>query len=198
MALKKSDMRAIIKNQDATDEEKLSELLDLMHSEVDSIKAERDKVQEKLDEANNKLEHAADDVESEWKTKYEKEHSDFEAFKTEIADKEIAKAKADVFEGQLRELGVGEKDIKRIMRLADLKVVELDEEGKAKDLESIKENIKKEWADYIPEEEEHGAHVVTPPSNNQGTYKTKEEIFAIKDATARQKAIEENSHLFTN
>ena len=45
MSLKKSDIRAVLKNENATDEEKIGEILDLLHGEADTLKAQIDEVQ---------------------------------------------------------------------------------------------------------------------------------------------------------
>ena len=45
MSLKKSDIRAVLKNENATDEEKIGEILDLLHGETDTLKAQIDEVQ---------------------------------------------------------------------------------------------------------------------------------------------------------
>ena len=81
MALKKSDFREIIKNQNATDEEKISEILELAHAEVDAIKTERDTLKTQLAEAQK----GNSDKENEWKTKYESEHDAFEKYKSDQA-----------------------------------------------------------------------------------------------------------------
>ena len=71
----------------------------------------------------------------------------------------------------------------------------MDEDGKIKDVEKLKESIKKEWADFIVEEGQQGANTATPPGGNGGTVRTLKDIYAdkelAKDTTARQKAIAE-------
>lgn len=58
MSLKKSDIRAVLKNENATDEEKIGEILDLLHGETDTLKAQ-------IDEAKNSDTSKA----KEWKIK---------------------------------------------------------------------------------------------------------------------------------
>ena len=78
---------------------------------------------------------------------------------------------------------------------SELDKIELDENGKIKDVDKLKESIKKEWADFIVEEGQQGANTATPPAN-EGSKLSKDDIMKIKDPTARQKAMFENSELF--
>ena len=57
-------------------------------------------------------------------------------------------------------------------------------------------SIKEEWSDFIVSEGKGGALTATPPAGNGKTYKSKEEIYAIKGTAERQKAISENHELF--
>ena len=78
---------------------------------------------------------------------------------------------------------------------SELDKIELDEDGKIKDVDKLKESIKKEWADFIVAEGQKGANTATPPAN-EGAKMSKEDILKIKDPAARQKAMYENSELF--
>lgn len=198
MSLKKSDIRAIVKNADATDEEKLSEILDLLHAEVDVIKGERDEYKQKLEDLTEDFKKSADDASNEWKSKYEKEHEAFEAFKANKAAKEAELAKEAAFSKLLKDLGISDKRIGSIIKLTDMKAIEMDEQGGIKDLEKVKEDAKNEWADFIPTVETQGASTTTPPATGNGAPTTKEEIMKIKDSAERQKAIAENPNLFTH
>ena len=65
-----------------------------------------------------------------------------------------------------------------------------------KDVEKIKKDASEEWADFITTTTQKGADTTTPPANTGGGKMTKEEIFKIKDASERQKAIADNHELF--
>ena len=58
MALKRSDIRKIVKDADMTDEEKLTAVMDLLHSEVDDLKEEQDDLKEQLKKAQDDLKDA--------------------------------------------------------------------------------------------------------------------------------------------
>lgn len=132
-----------------------------------------------------------------YKDKYEKEHEAFEAYKSDVAEKETKAAKSKAYRELLKESGVSDKRFDGIIKLTDLDGIELDSDGKIKNADKHAETIKTEWADFIVSTETKGAKTATPPTNNGGaTTKTRAEILAIKDTTERQKAIAENPSLF--
>ena len=65
-----------------------------------------------------------------------------------------------------------------------------------KDGDKLKESLKTEWADFIPTTKIAGANSPTPPANDGKTTMTREQIRAITDTAARQKAMLENPTLF--
>lgn len=183
MALKKSDLRAILKNEDSTNEEKLSEILNMLHEEVDLVKDDRDNVQSKLDEAEKEiksLKEASNVNADEWKEKYEKEHKDFEDYKTAQVEKANKEAQTKAFEGVLKEAGISDKMQKLIINTKEAEKVisgiQLGEDGKVIEADVLLNNIKSEYADYIAIEQTAGAKTITPPANN-GTRLTKEQIY---------------------
>ena len=74
--------------------------------------------------------------------------------------------------------------------------LELDADGKVKDSKDLVKGIADEWADFVVKETKAGAETGNPPKTEGGAKMTKEEIFAIKDTTARQQAMLENKDLF--
>ena len=74
--------------------------------------------------------------------------------------------------------------------------MELDEKGGLKNAAELVKEAKEEWSEYVSNSVVHNAPVPKPPINTGGTAKTKEQIMAIKDGTARRKAIAENLSLF--
>ena len=83
-----------------------------------------------------------------------------------------------------------------MLKVSDVDGLELDKDGKVKDEADKIKAIKEDWADFITTSSTTGAQTSTPPSGAGKTYKTKEEIFAIKDTAERQKAIYDNKELF--
>lgn len=151
-------------------EEQVDSLIDMHTDTIDALKKERDgykadaerlpEVQKELDAANEKLKTAENDG---YKAKYEKEHADYEAYKSEVAARRANAAKTEAYRALLKETGLrGEKLIETILGTADLSKIEL-ENGRIKDADGIAANIRTEWADYIGEITETGAKVETPP-----------------------------------
>lgn len=183
----------------------LKEERDKAKNEAETYKAEA----EKLPELQKELESLKKDAEQDkdgdnaWKVKYEAMveerdslKAEFDKFKSETSAKETKATKEKAYRNLLKDAGVSEKRIDTVLRVTDLEKIELDSEGKIKDVEQHRQAIRDEWADFIPKESEKGADTAKPPANTGGAGKTKEEIMAIKDRSERQKAIAENPKLF--
>lgn len=176
--------------------EKHTEVLTELKDERDKYKEEADKLpalQKQLDELKAVAEGADKDP---YKVKYEALKEDFETYKADIASKETASKKETAYKALLKEAGVSDKRLSAIMKVTDLKDFELDDEGKAKDADKHLASIKEEWADFIQSTHKEGAGTSTPPANGGKTTMTKEQIRAIADPIARQKAMAENPSLF--
>lgn len=181
MAMKKADLRAIIKNEDATDDEKLSSLLDVFHGEIDSIKDERDELKNELAELKK------NDKTSEWEEKYNGLKKEYEEYK-ESREQEATKSKKETaYRALLKEAGVSEKRIDSIIKVTDISSIEIDENGAVKDSENHKKTISTEWADFIVSQDTKGANTETPP-NNAGGQNTDLESLSMADyINARKK-----------
>ena len=156
-------------------------------------KADADKlpaVQQALDDLK-----ASQSGEDPYKEKYEKKVREFDEYKKGVEAKELKRSKSTAYKQVLKELNASHVDSILKASQSELEKIELDENGKIKDVEKLKESIKKEWADFIVEEGQQGANTATPPAN-EGSKLSKDDIMKIKDPTARQKAMYENSELF--
>lgn len=164
------------------------------HAEAtDALKEQRDEYKEAFeklpkveDELKKLKEQHENDGENPYQKKYEDEHKAFEEYKKEISAKEAKAAKKTAYKALLKEAGINEKRIDSILKVTDLEKIELDENGKIKDGETLKNDIKTEWADFVVNTEIEGANTATPPSNNNQTVKTRKEIAKIKDTAERQ------------
>ena len=162
-------------------------------------------MQKEIDDLKKAAEAAeAENGENAWKVKYDamKEERDqlkteFDSYKKDITAKETKANKEAAYRKLLKDTGVSDKRLDAVLRVTDLDKIELDDEGKIKDSDQHKKAIKEEWADFITVKGEKGADVADPPGKDGGSsYKTKDEIMAIKDRSERQKAIAENPKLF--
>lgn len=123
----------------------------------------------------------------------------FDDYKADQIAKETRAAKETAVVAVLKAAGIPEKRIPSVLRVYDVDSVELDENGAAKNADSLTESAKAEWADFIPTTTTQGAPTVTPPANTGGGKMTKADIYKKDDhgryvmsAAERQKALIEN------
>ena len=167
--------------------------VNVLKEQRDGYKADADKlpaVQKALDDL--KASQSGDDP---YKEKYEKKAREFDDYKKGVEAKELKRSKSAAYKQVLKELKASHVDSILKASQSELDKIELDEDGKIKDVDKLKESIKKEWADFIVAEGQQGANTATPPAN-EGEKVSKEDIMKIKDPAARQKAMFENSELF--
>ena len=173
-----------------------SETVNALKEQRDSYKEEAEKlpaVQKELDEMKATAEKSGNDA---YKVKYEAMKEDFEKYKEEQKQKEVHAKKADAYKAILKEVGISEKRIDSVLKVSDIDSIEFDDEGNVKEADDLKKSIGEEWADFIVKTETKGIDTATPPAGSGKTYKTKDEIMAIKDTKERQTAIAENHEMF--
>lgn len=187
--------RAYLKSLGCNDDQTQA-IVDAHLEVVNQIKEERDKLKteaEKLPALEKQLEDLK--TGEDYKAKFEKEHADFEAYKGDVARKETrAKIEAE-YRKLLAEEKIPQKRLDAVIRLTELDGMKLDKDGHLQDTDKLREEIRKDWGEYVQETHERGAEVQTPPTTGKPT-RSKAEILAIKDAGERQKAIAENHELF--
>lgn len=151
--------------------EKIDEIINAHQETLNDIKAERDQyktdaeklpgVQKELDDLKDKTtDNAA------YKEKYEKEHQDFESYKTSVAEKETKAAKREAYRKLLKESGVAEKFVDAVLKISDIDSVELDDKGAIKDAETRQKAVKDSYPEFIQKEDTKGAQFATPPAGN--------------------------------
>ena len=183
------------------EEEKIDQIIEAHTETVDGFK---DKVNEykekaeKYDGVKKELDELKDG-DNDWQKKYEKEHSDFEAYKTDVTAKETKRTKEHAVREFLKSAGVSEKRLDAVLKVTNLDDFELDKDGKIKDADKHTETVKTEWSDFIETTSTQGANTATPPTNNGGTKMTKADIYKKDDkgryvlsTEERQKALVEN------
>lgn len=185
------------------EEDKVDEIIKAHTETVDALKEQRDAykadaeklpaVQKELDDLKAAAEKGDKDP---YKVKYEALKEDFDKFKNEQKEKETHAKKESAYKALLEEAGISEKRIASVLKVSDVDAIEFAEDGKVKDADTLKASIKKEWEDFIVTKDTQGAPTATPPAGSGKTYKSKDEIMAIKDVKERQDAIAENHELF--
>lgn len=172
--------------------EKHQEVLTEVKEERDSFKTEAEKIPA-LEKELADLKAATDDgKENSYKVKYEALKEEFDSFKSETESKALQTKKESAFRNLLKAVGISEKRIDAVLKVSDVNGVEFDDEGKIKDEDKLKEAIKEEWSDFISTTSTKGAETATPPTGTGKASMTKEQIRAISDPIARQKAMMEN------
>lgn len=185
--------------------DKIDEIINAHAETVEALKAERDSFRDKsekyettkkdLDEANKKLEDYA--KEDTFKVKYEALKEDYDNYKKGVETEKTNNSKLGAYKALLKEIGISEKRIDSVARLAELDKLKLDKDGKIEGVEDLKKSLSEEWADFIEKSGTQGAGTATPPAGS-GSKKTKDEILAIKDTAERQQAMLDNKELFLN
>jgi hypothetical protein len=183
------------------EDEKIDQIVDAHTETVDGLKNELKAAQEKankLDGVEKELNELKAKGEDGYKEKYEKEHKAFEDYKNDVTAKQTKAAKEAAAKAYFEAKNITGANLSIAMRGArdEINGIELDENGKIKDAKALDDLISGEYAGLIVSTTTKGAKTVTPPANNGGGM-TKEQIFAIKDAGERQKAIAEHLDLFT-
>ena len=106
----------------------------------------------------------------EFKTKWEQEHEAFEKFKSEVEAEKLNGKKQSEIKALLKELNISEKRHDIVMKslAPDLGKIELDKDGKIKDVDTLKKSLTADWADFIETTETKGAPTPTPPAVTVG------------------------------
>lgn len=143
------------------EKDKLKEQIDSLKSENTRLKADSDKlaeVQKELDELKQ----------GDFKAKYEKEHTDFEAFKTSVSEKETLEKKQAAYSKLLTDEQINEKHIKDVLRLTDFSTMKLDKDGNLEGVDDLKKKIGEEWSEYKVKSLRRTPQVAQPPGGNVG------------------------------
>lgn len=145
------------------EKDKLKDQIDTLKSENAKLKADADKladVQKELDGLKGG---------EDWKAKYEKEHTDFEGYKTSIAEKETLSKKEAAYSKLLADEQINEKHIKDVVRLTDFSKITLDKDGNLEHVDDLKKSIGEEWSEYKVKTSTRKQQVGTPPESGTGT-----------------------------
>lgn len=182
--------------------DKIDQIIEAHTETVDALKKERDGYKadaEKLPDVQKELDGLK--AGGDFKTKYEKEHKDFEDYKASVTAKETRTAKEAAVRAYYTGKGITGNNLEIAMRgsAAEIDAAELDGD-KIKDTAKLDELIGGTFKGLVGKTETRGTNTSTPPANNGGGKKlTREEIFKKDDkgryvlSTAeRQRALAEN------
>lgn len=183
--------------------EAIDEIIQAHTETVEGLKEDRDKYKEdaekyaktkkELDDANEKLKNFSE--EESYKEKYDTLKEEYDNLKSSVETERTKANKTAAYKALLKEIGISDKRIDTVARVAELDKIKLDKDGKIEGAEDLKKSLKEEWSEFIVTDGKEGAGTATPPAGS-GSKKTKEEIMAIKDTAERQQAMLDNKDLF--
>lgn len=164
--------------------EKIDEIISAHSDTVEALKAERDSIKKEADTYRDDakklpdIQKELDELKSsqgnnifetrynEMKEQHDNLKAEFDKYKSDVDAKEVKRAKENAYRKLLKESNISDKRIDSIIRVSDMDALEVDKDGKLKDVDKLKESIKNEWSDFIITEHKEGAGTATPPGNN--------------------------------
>ena len=175
-----------------TSAEKVDEIMNEHIAVTNALKEDRDSYKEaadKLPEVQKELEKLQGEAE-----KFAEERKSFEDYKNKVEQEAESNQIKAAYREMLKSEQYSDKWADRILESTDFRKMKL-ENGKLADEKELRKAVNEKWSDVKSIVTERGAQVDKPPQTGKARM-TKEEIFAIKDTTQRQKAIAENHELF--
>ena len=153
-------------------EDAVKKIMDGHVTSINALREERDGFKadaEKLPAVQKELEDMKAKGDQDWQQKYEQEHTDFEAYKTQVAEDRERDKKTSLYRELLKECNVGERQIANILKVSGETINGLVmKDGKLDDVDALKEAIKNDWSGFIMTEKVKGADVDKPPKNDGG------------------------------
>lgn len=193
--------RKLLKGMGLTDEQ-VDTIIEAHTDTVDGLKADVSKYKadaEKLPGVQKELDDLKAAGDGGYKEKYEKEHSAFETYKSDVTAKESKAAKEKAVRAYFESKNITGANLDLAMRGCgeEMAALELDGE-KIKDTKALDLLVDGTYKGLVSTTQTHGANPATPPANTGGGAMTKDQIMQIKDRSERRAAIAANINLFGN
>ena len=183
-------------------DEQVDTIIEAHTDTVDGLKADVSKYKadaEKLPGVQKQLDDLKAAGDGGYKEKYEKEHSDFEAFKSDITAKETKAAKEKAVRAYFESKNITGANLDLAMRGCGEEMAALEMDGdKIKDTKSLDALIGGTYKSLVSTTQIKGASPATPPGSTGNGAMTKDQIMQIKDRAERRAAIAANINLFEN
>lgn len=193
--------RKLLKGMGLTDEQ-VDTIIEAHTDTVDGLKADVSKYKadaEKLPGVQKQLDDLKAAGDGGYKEKYEKEHSDFEAFKSDVTAKESKAAKEKAVRAYFESKNITGANLDLAMRGCGEEMAALEMDGdKIKDTKSLDALIGGTYKSLVSTTQIKGANPATPPGSTGNGAMTKDQIMQIKDRAERRAAIAANINLFEN
>lgn len=169
------------------DEEKVDQIIEAHTETVDALKAERDVYKtdsEKLAGVQKELDERS--KETPFEVKYNALKEEYDTYKNGIETEKQRETKTKAYKELLKACNIDEKRFDSILKVTPLESIEIDNEGKIKAFDTLKESVAKDWGDFIVTEKTSGAAAPTPPAKTPTVF--------TKDAIAKMSADEINQN----
>lgn len=154
--MKRKDISAILISE-MSEDEKVSAILNLYHTDVDELR-------DTLDERQHEIDRLTADVTAAKNAKTEAENA-LEEFKNTTEQQRVRGEKTAAVKELLKEAGIAENRIDSVLRVVNLDDYNV-ENGVVADKESKLNEIKSAWADFIPTVKGAGAPTEKPANTN--------------------------------
>ncbi len=191
--------RKLLKGMGLTDEQ-VDTIIEAHTDTVDGLKADVSKYKadaEKLPGVQKQLDDLKAAGDGGYKEKYEKEHSDFEAFKSDITAKETKAAKEKAVRAYFESKNITGANLDLAMRGCGEEMAALEMDGdKIKDTKSLDALLTGTYKGLISTTQTKGANPATPPANTDGSGVT-EEAFKKMGYAARLKLKKESPEQYS-
>lgn len=175
MALTRRALKAM-----GIDEEKIDEIISMHTDTVDGLKADIGKYRadaEKLPGVQKELNDLKAAGDGGYKEKYEKEHSDFEAYKSDVTAKESKAAKEKAVRAYFESKNITGANLDLAMRGCGTEMAALEMDGeKIKDTKSLDALLSGTYKGLISTTQTKGANPANPPANPPAKSYTTAEI----------------------
>lgn len=193
--------RKLLKGMGLTDEQ-MDTVIEAHTETVDGLKADISKYRadaEKLPGVQKELDDLKAAGDGGYKEKYEKEHSAFETYKSDIAAKETKAAKEKAVRAYFEGKNITGANLELAMRGCgeEMAALELDG-GKIKDTANLDALVGGAFKTLVSTTQTRGTNPAAPPANTGGGAMTRDQIMQIRDRAERRAAIAANLDLFEN
>lgn len=195
MALTRKMLKAM-----GIEEEKIDQIIDAHAETVDGLKADIEKYKgdaEKLPTIQRELDDLKAKGDDGWKEKHDNVKKEFDSYKSGIEAKETKAAKEKAVRAYFEGKNIEGANLNLAMRScgAEIEALELDGEN-IKDTTALDALISGDLAGLVAKANPNVRIDMGGKLNGKGNAITKEDILAIKDGSARRKAMAENPALF--
>ena len=169
--------RKLLKGMGLTDEQ-VDTIIEAHTDTVDGLKADVSKYKadaEKLPGVQKELDDLKTAGDGGYKEKYEKEHSAFEAFKSDITAKQTKAAKEKAVRAYFESKNITGANLDLAMRGCGEEMAALEMDGeKIKDTKSLDALVDGTYKGLVSTTQTHGANPANPPANTGGSGVTAE------------------------